>query len=303
MQGHLNRMAGHLYDLPVFVEADAAFHRENADGSGNQVLQGLLQSIRSLLRVWVDRALTDESQAPAAPEEHNIIFLALKARDKDAVTAAIQPHMETASRRLLLGLDASQWLHTGVLVHRSGALTTLVMSFNAVKTNSLPLKCTGSAVRFQSRAQPLRGDVRVLVLGATEWETLPLSGGYVNSGRRYGITDLATTPHGEEPRAGGHWPSTHWKSWKAYSIRPDRTGHAHHKQRGTAVPCRAHHPVGQRTDGAIVPNWKPATPAGHTFSIPTPPTDSSHLQQVHGYRVSGLDQASAHTVIGPNPEV
>jgi hypothetical protein len=59
----------------------------------------------------------------------------------------------------------------------------------------------------------------VLILGATEWETLPLSAGYVNSGRRYGITDLATTPHGEEPRAGGRWPSTHWKSWKAYSIR------------------------------------------------------------------------------------
>jgi GntR family transcriptional repressor for pyruvate dehydrogenase complex len=101
-------MAGHLYDLPVFVEADAAFHREIADGSGNQVLQGLLQSIRSLLRVWVDRALTDESQAAAALEEHNNIFLAPKARDKDAVTAAIQLHMETASRRLLLGLDASQ---------------------------------------------------------------------------------------------------------------------------------------------------------------------------------------------------
>ncbi|WP_246468840.1 FCD domain-containing protein [Arthrobacter ipis] len=49
--------------LAASLEADAAFHREIAVSSGNQVLRELLQSIRSLLRIWVDRALTDEGDA------------------------------------------------------------------------------------------------------------------------------------------------------------------------------------------------------------------------------------------------
>jgi GntR family transcriptional repressor for pyruvate dehydrogenase complex len=108
MQANLDTMAASLDDLVAFVEADAAFHREIAEGSGNQVLQELLQSIRSLLRIWVDRALTDEGHAAAALKEHTEIHAALKSRDPVAVTASMRSHMETASRRLLLGFDTSQ---------------------------------------------------------------------------------------------------------------------------------------------------------------------------------------------------
>jgi GntR family transcriptional repressor for pyruvate dehydrogenase complex len=108
MKGNLATMAASLDDLSAFVEADAAFHREIAEGSGNQVLQELLQSIRSLLRIWVDRALTDERHAAAALKEHTEIHAALEARDPGAVTASMRSHMETASRRLLIGFDASQ---------------------------------------------------------------------------------------------------------------------------------------------------------------------------------------------------
>lgn len=108
MQDHLDIMAANLGDLGAFIEADAAFHQEIAEGSGNQVLQDLLQSIRSLLRIWVDRALNDEGHAAAALKEHTEIYAALKARDPVAVTATMQSHMETASQRLLLGFDASQ---------------------------------------------------------------------------------------------------------------------------------------------------------------------------------------------------
>ncbi|HSU47652.1 MAG TPA: FCD domain-containing protein, partial [Arthrobacter sp.] len=79
-----------------------------AEASGNQVLQELLQSIRSLLRIWVDRALTDEGHAAAALTEHTKIYEALAAHDADAVTATMSSHMQTASRRLLAGFDASQ---------------------------------------------------------------------------------------------------------------------------------------------------------------------------------------------------
>ena len=108
MQSHLEAMSAALEDLAAFVEADAAFHREIALASGNQVLQELLQSIRSLLRIWVDRALTDEGHAAAALKEHTEIYRALAARDPEGVSLAMRSHMDTASRRLLAGFDASQ---------------------------------------------------------------------------------------------------------------------------------------------------------------------------------------------------
>lgn len=106
--GYLDAMAQNLDNLVAFVEADAAFHKEIAAASGNHVLQELLQSIRSLLRIWVDRALTDETHALAALAEHRAIFEALEAHDPDAVTAAMTTHMVTASRRLLAGYESAQ---------------------------------------------------------------------------------------------------------------------------------------------------------------------------------------------------
>lgn len=108
MRANLQTMADNLENVAAFVEADAAFHREIAVSSGNQVLRELLQSIRSLLRIWVDRALTDEGHAAAALKEHREIFAALEAHDPAAVTETMRSHMATASRRLLAGFDAAQ---------------------------------------------------------------------------------------------------------------------------------------------------------------------------------------------------
>lgn len=93
---------------------------------------------------------------------------------------------------------------TGVLVHHSGALSTIFMSFDAVATVSARIEIhgeTGSLVvpdpnRFD-------GDVRLKTLGAKEWETLPVSAGYVASSRGIGLEDLANTAKDQEPRAGG----------------------------------------------------------------------------------------------------
>ncbi|MDN4609883.1 FadR/GntR family transcriptional regulator [Arthrobacter burdickii] len=108
MSGYLDVMTKNVSNFPVFIEADAAFHREIAEGSGNQVLQELLQSIRSLLRIWVDRALTDEAHSAAALAEHTAIYEALTSRDAAAATETMQSHMDTASRRLLTEFTASQ---------------------------------------------------------------------------------------------------------------------------------------------------------------------------------------------------
>ncbi|MFW0775640.1 Gfo/Idh/MocA family protein [Paenarthrobacter nitroguajacolicus] len=93
---------------------------------------------------------------------------------------------------------------TGVLVHASGALSTLFMSFDAVKTKSPNIEIhgeTGSLI--VPDPNHFDGEVQLFALGAEEWETLPVSAGYVDSGRGFGIADLAATPAGQEPRAGG----------------------------------------------------------------------------------------------------
>ena len=93
---------------------------------------------------------------------------------------------------------------TGVLVHASGALSTLVMSFDAVKTKSPNIEVHGE---HGSLVVPdpnhFDGDVQLFALGADHWETLPVSAGYADSGRGFGIADLIRTPAGQEPRAGG----------------------------------------------------------------------------------------------------
>lgn len=108
MSAQLDIMTKNVRNFPVFIEADAAFHREIAEGSGNQVLAELLQSTRSLLRIWVDRALTEEAHATAALAEHSAIYEALKSRNAAVVVDTMEAHMETASRRLLTGFSAAQ---------------------------------------------------------------------------------------------------------------------------------------------------------------------------------------------------
>ncbi|MCY1231303.1 hypothetical protein D9M72_437450 [compost metagenome] len=93
---------------------------------------------------------------------------------------------------------------TGVLVHASGALSTLVMSFDAVQSKSPNIEIHGEKGSL-SVPDPnhFDGDVQIFRLGGESWETLPVSAGYIDSGRGYGIADIAATPAGAEPRAGG----------------------------------------------------------------------------------------------------
>ncbi|ALO67164.1 oxidoreductase [Arthrobacter alpinus] len=93
---------------------------------------------------------------------------------------------------------------SGVLIHESGALSTVIMSFDAVATQAANIEIhgeTGSLIvpdpnRFD-------GEVQLRRLGDSEWETLPVSAGYVDGSRGIGLHDLASTAPGAEPRAGG----------------------------------------------------------------------------------------------------
>lgn len=93
---------------------------------------------------------------------------------------------------------------TGILTHASGAISTLFMSFDAVKSKSPDIEIHGDRGSLVV-PDPNRfdGDVQLFPLGGDGWQTLPVSAGYVDSGRGFGIADLAATPAGSEPRAGG----------------------------------------------------------------------------------------------------
>ena len=100
LRHHLDQMRASAGRLQAFVKADLAFHHELATSVDNSVLLDLLQIVRSLLRIWVDRAVQDEGHAQTALEEHEAVYRALAARDGDAAASAMATHMATASARL-----------------------------------------------------------------------------------------------------------------------------------------------------------------------------------------------------------
>jgi GntR family transcriptional repressor for pyruvate dehydrogenase complex len=88
-------------DPERYVEADIAFHRELAVISGNKLLEEILATTRTLLRVWFENAVDRQEDIDAAIAEHTAIAEAISAGDVSAVSAAMRTHMTTASERIL----------------------------------------------------------------------------------------------------------------------------------------------------------------------------------------------------------
>ncbi|WP_243229331.1 Gfo/Idh/MocA family protein [Microbacterium sp. CIAB417] len=83
---------------------------------------------------------------------------------------------------------------TGVLTHASGALSTLVMSFDAVATKASSIEVHGEQGSLVvPDPNNFAGDVQLKALGDEGWATLPVSAGYVDAGRGVGIHDRAVT--------------------------------------------------------------------------------------------------------------
>jgi predicted dehydrogenase len=80
----------------------------------------------------------------------------------------------------------------GVLVHTSGALTTLTTSFDVVASTQPRIEVHGTEGSL-SVPDPnhFTGDVRLRRLGEPEWATLPPSAGVVDAARGTGVADLA----------------------------------------------------------------------------------------------------------------
>ena len=91
---------------------------------------------------------------------------------------------------------------TGVLTHASGALSTLVMSFDGVATRASSIEIHGGhASLIVPDPNTFSGDVQVAPLGDREWRTVPTTAGYRGAARGCGVADLAVTAPGLPPRA------------------------------------------------------------------------------------------------------
>ncbi|MCG5216373.1 Gfo/Idh/MocA family protein [Streptosporangium sp. KLBMP 9127] len=93
---------------------------------------------------------------------------------------------------------------TGVLVHASGALSTLVMSFDAAATAAPPIEVHGEEGSLVvPNPNHFDGSVLVSKVGEEGRRTLPEAAGYVAAGRGVGLADFVSTPAGLEPRTSG----------------------------------------------------------------------------------------------------
>ncbi|GAB1821734.1 Gfo/Idh/MocA family protein [Herbidospora sp. RD11066] len=89
---------------------------------------------------------------------------------------------------------------TGVLTHASGALSTLIMSFDGLTTRAPNIEVQGElGTLVVPDPNRFEGDVFVHRVGQA-WETLPVTAGYRDTDRGIGVYDMITAPR---PRASG----------------------------------------------------------------------------------------------------
>ena len=100
-------MREHRDEFAVFVEADMRFHQVIAEAAGNSLLTDLLTTVRSLIRVWVERAVNDVAHTNLTLAEHTSIADAIAVRNADAAASAMERHMKSAGDRLLSSLGDS----------------------------------------------------------------------------------------------------------------------------------------------------------------------------------------------------
>lgn len=91
-----------------FAQADADFHLTVADLAGNKVLADILVNIKSLLQVWVLRAIRQTGERASTIEQHRAVYEAIRSRDAAAAGAAMERHIAAATHSLHASLDEEQ---------------------------------------------------------------------------------------------------------------------------------------------------------------------------------------------------
>lgn len=92
---------------------------------------------------------------------------------------------------------------TGVLVHASGALSTLIMSFDAAATRSANIEVHGSAATMVvPDPNHFDGAVSVHPVGG-EWTEVPVGAGFIGAARGFGLDEMAAAIAENRPHRAG----------------------------------------------------------------------------------------------------
>jgi predicted dehydrogenase len=93
---------------------------------------------------------------------------------------------------------------TGVLTHESGPLSTLVMSFDGARTDAPPIEVHGDRGSLRvPDPNVFAGDVLLCEVGGRTWRALPISAGFLNAARGFGLAEMSALDSGRLPRASG----------------------------------------------------------------------------------------------------
>lgn len=102
LEATMQRMrAAVLRDPERFVDSDVEFHVVLARAARNSVLFHVMQTIRELLHVWIDRVARMADNMPRTVEEHEGVLAAVRARNGPAARDAMARHLRRATERLL----------------------------------------------------------------------------------------------------------------------------------------------------------------------------------------------------------
>lgn len=108
MHQAVRRMREHLTEPEGYVDADVQFHNALLVGSGNRVLERLMQPVTELM--LTSRMITASRRRPTrdALVEHEAILAAVDRKDPKAASAAMRSHLAATERDLVSALGPRQ---------------------------------------------------------------------------------------------------------------------------------------------------------------------------------------------------
>src|SRR5919108_834065 len=106
MVQHLSGMASAADDVRAWFTAHAEFHRTLNERSGRSRINPLLESLRGQTERYVRFFQMVEANPSGLLMQHDLIMLAAKRRDADAVELAVRDHLELVRDRVMHQLRA-----------------------------------------------------------------------------------------------------------------------------------------------------------------------------------------------------
>jgi len=103
----LETMKANESDLEVFARADMEFHLTIAEGSGNPLFKTFLEPLKAIGVDYGLRTYSSVNILRKTHKEHEAIYEAIKAGDRDAAHQAMREHI-TASRGHYLAMNGNQ---------------------------------------------------------------------------------------------------------------------------------------------------------------------------------------------------